>query len=103
MTKARCLDNIVRKYAFQWWGGFNLSPLILYPPRAIITVSEDDTCEFDKNRCMRKQTFRPFFSFSFFLNTDFYDRQKYCGGDRQPCRPYSDAHAILRRFLKSVM
>ena len=63
MTEARCLGNIVRKYAFQWRGGFNLSPLILYPLRAIIAVSEDDACEFDKKRCMRIQTFRPFFHF----------------------------------------
>ena len=45
---------------------FNLSPLILYPLWAIIAVSEDDTCEFDKNRCMRKQNFRPFFILVFF-------------------------------------
>ena len=66
MTLARCLNNIVPKYDFQWWGGFNLSPLILYPLRAIIAISEEDTCEFDKNRCMRKQTFRTFFHFRLF-------------------------------------
>ena len=55
-----------------------------------------------KNRCMRKQTLRPFFYYRF-LHTDFYDRQKYWGSGRHPCRPCSDAHAILRSFLKSVM
>ena len=55
-----------------------------------------------KNRCMRKQTLRPFFHFRF-LYTDFYDRQKYWGGGRHPCRPCSDAHAILRSFSKSVL
>ena len=44
------------------------------------------------------QTFHPFFSFSFSVYTDFYDRQKYWGGNRRPCRPCSDAHATVSAF-----
>ena len=48
------------------------------------------TCEFDKNRCTRKQTFRPFFHFRFFLYTNFYRSAKILGQRlpplfRRPC------------------
>ena len=94
---------MVRKYAFQWWGGFNLSPLIRYPLRAIIAVSKDDTCEFDKKNVAWENKLYVLFFIFFFLYTDFYDRQKYLGGGRHTCRPCSDAHAILRSFLKSYV
>ena len=84
-------------------GGFNLSPLILYSLQAIIAVSEDDTCEFDKKPLHEKTNFTSFFFIFVFLYTDFYDRQEYWGGYRHPCRPCSDARAILRSFSKSVM
>ena len=71
--------------------------------QAIIAVSEDDTCESDKKPLHEKTNFTSFFFIFVFLYTDFYDRQKYWGGGHHPCRPCSDAHAILRSFSKSVM
>ena len=41
-------------------------PLILYSLRAVIVVSEDDTCEFDKKPLHEKTNFTSFSSFSFF-------------------------------------
>ena len=64
-----------------------------------MAVSEDDTCEFDKNRCMRKQTFRPFFHFRFFYIPIFMIGKNIGTAAATP----ADAHTILRSFLKSVM
>ena len=56
----------MRKYAYQWWGGFNLSPLILYPLRALIAVSEDDTCDLAKPLNEKTNVSFFFCSFPFF-------------------------------------
>ena len=77
----------MRKYAFHWWGGFNLSPLILYPLRAHIAVSEDDTCDLAKPLNEKTNVSFFFVHFRFSIYTAIYERQKYWGGGRRPCPP----------------
>ena len=75
------------KYAFQLWGGFNLSPLILYPPAGNYRSQRR---WHQKTVAWENKLYVLFFIFVFFLYTDFYDRQKYWGGGR---------HAIFTQFF----
>ena len=81
---------------------FNLSPLILYPLRAIIAVSEDDTCEFDKKALHEKTNFTSFFSFSFFYIPMFMIGKNIGAAAATPATPLPTPMQIYAVF-KSVM